>query len=58
MEYSEKEGIQAIIDLQKMAGITETEEQAKVGWRKMTARDKKSTERAHKLFCGKGGTNQ
>ena len=41
MEYSEKEGIQAIIDLQKMAGITETEEQAKVGWRKMTARDKK-----------------
>lgn len=39
----EKQGIEAIIYLQNMAGIKETEETAMNGWRKMTKREQDFT---------------
>lgn len=43
MEVNEQRGIQAIIALQKMAGITETEDAAKTGWAAMSERERKTT---------------
>jgi len=47
------EGIKAIIFLQSMAGIEETEEQATKGWNSMAQWEKESTEKAYKLFAPK-----
>jgi hypothetical protein len=47
----EEKGIQAIIDLQKIAGITETPEKAKIGWNAMNDYDKETTLAAHKVLC-------
>jgi hypothetical protein len=52
MGYTEGQGIKAIIALQKMAGITESEDRAKRSWRNFKDWEKKQTERAHKMFCG------
>ena len=49
---SEEKGIKAIIDLQKTAGIIETEEQAKKGWNSMSEHAKTQTELAHRAVCG------
>ena len=49
---SEEKGIKAIIDLQKTAGIIETEEQAKKGWNAMSEHAKTQTELAHRSVCG------
>lgn len=49
---SEDQGVKAIIALQKMAGITETEEEARDNWNKFSKTDKLQTESAHKTFCG------
>lgn len=48
----EEQGIKAIIALQTMVGITETEDQAKKGWNIMSDFDKKQTEAAHKVLLG------
>lgn len=49
---NEKQGIEAIIKLQAMAGITETPEQAKKGWNSMSATEKEQTENAYNLMIG------
>lgn len=49
---TEEQGIKAIIDLQKLAGIDEPEERAKKAWDSFSELDKKQTENAHKIFCG------
>jgi len=49
---SEEQGIKAIIALQAVAGITETEEKAKKGWDSFSESGKKQTELAHKIVCG------
>ena len=49
---TEEQGIKAIIELQKAGGVTESEEDAKKGWNAMSDSDKRSTEDAHKVFCG------
>ncbi len=50
--FTKEEGIQAIIDLQKAGGITETREQAKASWESFNEEEKISTEMAHKAICG------
>lgn len=45
-----KQGIQAIIDLQKYAGKTETLEQAKIGWSQMSTRSRQATLRVHRIL--------
>ena len=42
-EFDEEKGIEAIIFLQKRAGIVETREQAQAGWRKMKPHQKSLT---------------
>lgn len=49
---TDEQGIQAIIALQKMAGINETEDQARTGWNAMSKFDKQQTEDAHRSLCG------
>lgn len=49
---NEEQGIKAIIALQTMVGVTETEEQAKKGWDMMSDFDKKQTENAHHILLG------
>lgn len=49
---TEEQGIKAIIALQKIAGITESEEHAKRGWSKLDDYAKEQTEIAHKIMCG------
>jgi len=39
----EKKGVRAIVYLQSLAGITETEEQAIIGWRLMTPGEQEQT---------------
>lgn len=48
----EKKGINAIIKLQKYVGITETPEQAKIGWKSMSPFEKKNTMLAYKALFG------
>lgn len=48
----EQEGVKAIIALQKSAGITETEEQARRGWKSMTPHQREQTLLAFKIVCG------
>jgi hypothetical protein len=55
---TEDQGIQAIIALQKMNGITETAEKARRNWNNFADWEKKSTEEAYVTFFGrsdKGG---
>lgn len=51
--YTEEQGIQAIIDLQALAGKVGSKEQATKGWNSMSKYDKLNTTAAHKLFCVK-----
>lgn len=57
---SEDEGIKAIIALQAIAGIVETEEQAKTEWNNMSDVEKRKTERYHQMIerKKKGGQNE
>lgn len=50
-KLTDANGIKAIIALQKFAGITETKEQAKKGWRGMSLHEKRNTMAAYRLFC-------
>lgn len=52
----EEEGIKAIIALQAMAGVQESEEKARKGWNSMNDIAKQSTEDAYNMFC-KGKVN-
>ena len=54
---TEEQGIEAIIRLQKSAGVIETEEQARAGWRGMSDSEKQTTEMAFRAIYGefKGG---
>ncbi len=49
----QEEGVKAIIFLQNMAGITDTETQALVGWNKMSQGEKKSTLSVYEMFANK-----
>ena len=49
---SDEQGAQAIIALQAMAGITETEEKARNSWNKFTDFQKDQTRLAHIHTCG------
>ncbi len=49
---NEKQGIEAIIKLQAMAGIVETPKQAKKGWNRMSAAEKKQTEFVYNSMIG------
>lgn len=50
MSYSREEGIQAIIDLQKMANIDEPYDRAAKSWDLFSDSEKLQTENVHKLF--------
>ena len=52
-ENDEQAGVKAIIALQALIGIEETEEQAKLGWANMSAHEKESTIQIHKRLCTK-----
>lgn len=47
---AERKGIEAIIFLQSMAGIKESEEQALKGWRGMDSYQKAETLRIYEIF--------
>jgi hypothetical protein len=47
---TEAEGIKAIIALQAMAGITETEDQARAGWASMSEHERTTTMEVHQLL--------
>jgi hypothetical protein len=49
---SESDGIQMIVYLQGLAGIVETEEQAKTGWKNMLPWEKESTALAFSMLGG------
>ena len=50
---SEDKGIKAIIALQEMVGIEETEEKARNSWNNVFGTfEKEQTELAHKHLCG------
>jgi hypothetical protein len=61
-EYDRDAGIKAIIELQKVAGVIESEEKAAKGWDAMTPEQKSSTVWMHGLLFpkekGKFGHNQ
>lgn len=50
---TEEEGIKAVIFLQGMVDIEETEEQAKEVWNNFKDWEKKSTENAYNIFKGR-----
>jgi hypothetical protein len=50
-EIKEQAGVNAIIALQAMVGIVETEEQAKRGWTSMSAHEKESTLEIYEKLC-------
>ncbi len=50
-----QDGIQAIIDLQALAGVEESKEKAEAGWDAMSLEQQEQTILAHKMMCG--GTN-
>jgi hypothetical protein len=45
-------GAQAIIDLQRMTGITETQERADAGWQALGAQSRRITHQLHTSICG------
>jgi len=49
---TEDQGVQAIIALQKMAGVDEPEDRARKNWQAFAAWEKVSTMQAHKLIFG------
>lgn len=55
--YTDKQGAQAIIDLQRFAGIKEPVERAVANWKAFGEREKRATENAHmNVTGGKFGT--
>ena len=48
----EKKGVAAIIALQALAGIVESEAKAKKGWASMSASERETTMAAHAVLCG------
>ncbi len=50
---SDEEGIKAIIYLQKMVNIEETEESARKGWESFTDEEKEQTEAVYNMLCVK-----
>jgi hypothetical protein len=48
----DKQGTKAIIELQALAGIKESEERAKEAWNSFSESEKLQTEYAHKAMCG------
>lgn len=52
MTPEEQKGVRALIYLQEMLGLTETEEQAIVGWRRMTQKEKDRTISAYRVVKG------
>ena len=50
MTHDRETGIQAIIFLQAMLGITEPREKAEKGWDRMADWEKESTMRAYAMF--------
>lgn len=48
--FTTEEGVQAIIDLQKMNGVVESPDDALKGWDNMSDSQKKSTEQVHKMM--------
>lgn len=53
----QEEGVKAIIALQKMAGIEETEEKAREGWFRMSADEKEQTMRAFRMLAGRNNAD-
>lgn len=49
--YSRDEGIQAIIELQALAGIAESPEKAGLGWDGMSPTQRLTTENVHRVVC-------
>jgi hypothetical protein len=49
-QFDEEEGVQAIIFLQSMAGITETEDGARAGWQRMDENSQIATMVAYKMI--------
>lgn len=49
----EKEGVDAIIFMQKLAGIDEPKAKALAGWRNMTLDERRKTLLAHSIMSGK-----
>lgn len=49
-QYNEEDGVKAIIFLQGLSGITETEEQARSGWKEMSDDEKASTMAAYEAL--------
>lgn len=52
-ETEEQAGVKAIIALQALIGIKETEEQAKAGWHSLTPHEKESTIQIYNRLCKK-----
>lgn len=50
--FGEEDGIQAIIALQGMAGIEESVEQARAGWRSMSDHEKQVTTDTYRMIFG------
>ena len=50
-------GIKAILDLQAVAGVAETIEDATIAWKRMNAVARASTITAHRKICGPDGIN-
>lgn len=53
-EYTREQGVQAIIDLQKLAGIAEPRERAERGWDAMAEWERDATADAHRALFGGG----
>lgn len=49
---TKEQGIQAIIDLQKMAGADEPRDLAEKAWEIFSDEEKQETEWAHIVYCG------
>ena len=49
---SEDQGVEAIIALQKLAGVFEPKKEARENWKRFSDTEKSQTESAHKTFCG------
>jgi hypothetical protein len=51
MKFSKEKGIQAIIELQGLVGITESKEKAERSWNKFSSGEKEQTMLAHSICC-------
>jgi len=51
MSDANENGIQAIIDLQALAGITESQEDAERGWNAMSEDEQEQTLMAYEMLC-------